>query len=149
MIRAATLDDVTQTFELLKSFATASLVNYSDWSDADAIGAIVILKHLIANGYLMVAEHDGKIVGMIGAMVEQDPWISSKKRMRELFWWVEPEFRRSRISAELFVKWQADCERFIRDKLVDTVSLSTQPGSSDIDLSKRGWRCVESHWIKE
>lgn len=149
MIRAATIQDLDQVLRLLKSFAAASLVDYAAWTAQDESAARVRLTNLIRSDYLIVAEHDGLLIGMIGAMVEVDPWISSRKRMRELFWWVDVAFRRGRLSAELFIRWQTDSERFIRDKLVDVVSLSTQPGSSDIDLSKRGWRCVETHWIKE
>lgn len=149
MIRPAKISDLDQALEMLKAFASASLLDYHSWTDQDLAGARQRLTNLILYHYFMVAEKDGKLIGMIGAMREQDPWISSRKRMRELFWWVEPEHRRSRLSAELFIRWQLDCEKFIQDKLVDQVSLSTQPGSSDIDLTHRGWRCVEKHWIKE
>jgi len=149
MIRSATVQDIDQVLRMLKSFAAASLVNYANWTVKDEAAATQRLMHLILNQYLIVAEKEGKLVGMIGAIKEQDPWIASRSRMRELFWWVEPEFRRGRLSAELYFRWETDCERFIRDKLVDQVSLSTQPGSSDLDLNKRGWRCVEQHWIKE
>lgn len=149
MIRPATLQDLDECQRMLLAFAGASLVDYHNWSEQDLAVARHRLITMIKSHYLMVGQKGDKLVCMIGAMKEQDPWISSRTRMREMFWWVEPEYRRSRVSAELFLRWQQDCERFIRDKLVDQVSLSTQPGSSDIDLSHRGWRCVENHWIKE
>lgn len=149
MIRPAVVGDIEAVLVLLKDFAAASLIDYQSWSEADLGAARFRILNLIMHQYLIVAEKDGKLIGMIGAMREQDPWIASRSRMRELFWWVDPEYRRGRLSAELYFRWEQDCERFIRDKLVDQVSLSTQPGSSDLDLSRRGWRCVESHWIKE
>jgi N-acetylglutamate synthase-like GNAT family acetyltransferase len=149
MIRSATVNDIEQVLSLLTDFASASLIDYAEWTEKDLAAARFRLLNLVLHQYLIVAEKDGKLVGMIGAMREQDPWIASRSRMRELFWWVDPAHRRGRLSAELYIRWEQDCERFIRDKLVDQVSLSTQPGSSDLDLSKRGWRCVESHWIKE
>jgi len=149
MIRSATIADLEQVLNLLTDFASASLIDYADWSAEDLSAARQRLTIMILQHYLIVAEKDGVIVGMIGAMQEQDPWIASRSRLREMFWWVTPAFRRGRLSVELFLRWEKDCERFILDKLVDQVSLSTQPGSSDIDLSRRGWRCVENHWIKE
>jgi hypothetical protein len=149
MIRPAKLSDLDQILKLLTDFASASLVDYKSWSPQDLSYARERLTNVILYHYLMVAEKENQIVGMIGAAKEQDYWISSRTRMRELFWWVDPGFRRGRLSVELYLRWETDCERFIRDKLVDQVSLSTQPGSSDIDLSKRGWKCIENHWIKE
>lgn len=149
MIRPATIADLEQVLNLLTDFAQASLIDYAAWTVQDLAKAKQQLTNMILHDYLMVAEHNNSIVGMIGAVKEQDPWISSRSRMRELFWWVTPAFRRGRLSVELFLRWEKDCERFILDKLVDQVSLSTQPGSSDVDLSRRGWRCVENHWIKD
>lgn len=149
MIRPARIADLEQVLKLLTDFASASLVDYSIWTAADLSAARQRLTNMILHHYLIVAEKDNEIVGMIGAMKEQDPWIASRSRLREMFWWVTPAFRRGRLSVELYLRWETDCERFILDKLVDQVSLSTQPSSSDVDLSKRGWRCVENHWIKE
>lgn len=149
MIRPARATDLEQALTLLKNFAGQSLINYNEWSEEDLKNAKKVLLNLIVKEYLMVAESQGVLIGMIGAQREQDPWIQSRRRLRELFWWVEPEHRRTRLSAELFIRWQKDTERMLKDKLVDQVSLSTQPSKSDIDLSTRGWTCVESHWIKE
>jgi hypothetical protein len=149
MIRPAKITDVEQLLKLLTDFASASLVNYQAWTEQDLSCARERLTNVILYHYLMIAEHSGQVVGMIGAMKEQDPWIESRTRMRELFWWVTPAFRKGRLSVELYLRWEKDCERFIRDKLVDQVSLSTQPGSTDVNLGKRGWKCVEQHWIKE
>lgn len=149
MIRSAVISDVEAVLELLTDFASASVVDYSAWTEQDLSAARQRLTNMILQHYLIVADKDGVVVGMIGAMKEQDPWISSRSRLREMFWWVTPAYRKGRLSVELYLRWEQDCERFIRDKLVDQVSLSTQPGSSDVDLSKRGWRCVENHWIKE
>jgi RimJ/RimL family protein N-acetyltransferase len=148
MIRAARTTDLEQVLDMLKAFASASLINYTEWSEEDLRNAKKTLLNLIMNEYLMVAEKDNKLVGMIGAQREQDPWITKRKRLRELFWWVDPDYRRTKISAELFVKWQHDCERMLKDNLIDQASLSTQPERSDVNLSNRGWICVEQHWIK-
>jgi hypothetical protein len=148
MIRTAQAKDIEQCIELLKDFANASLYDYSQWQDKDVEHARRVLFNLMKNEYLKVAELDGKIIGMIGAQREQDPWLLDRQRIRELFWWMTPEYRGTRWSALLFKQWQADTDRWIKLKIVDQVSLSTQPMSSQIELNKRGWQCVEQHWIK-
>jgi len=149
VIRVAVPGDLTRILELLKDFAQASLIKYSIWTVEDETAAKSKLLTLIRSHYLIVAVHNDEIVGMIGAQKEADTWLCNRKRIRELFWWVTPAFRRSRISAELFIRWEKDVTRWLKDGLADQVSLSTQPGLSDIDLSKRGWQCVEAHWIKD
>ncbi len=148
MIRHAELKDLEQIVHMLKAFASASIIDYSDWSKADIDSATVKIVNMIKREYLLVAEHNDTLVGMIGAVKEQDYWFNRRTRLRELFWWVDPLYRRSRLSAELYLRWENDVERYLRDKLVDQVSLSTQPGSSNIDPAHRGWICVEQHWIK-
>ena len=148
MIRTARVQDIEQCLGLLVKFANASIYNYADWQQEDLNNARATLLGLIKTGYLKVIDLDGVIVGMIGAQTESDPWIRRRRRIRELFWWVEPEYRSTRHSVELFKCWQTDTRRWIEQGLADQVSLSTQPGGSQIDLNKRGWQCVEQHWIK-
>ena len=148
MIRTAQAKDVEQCLMMLQAFAAASVYDCAEWREQDLTNARGLMFNLIRAGYLLVAEHNGQLVGMIGAQREQDPWISARTRMRELFWWVEPAFRRSRISAELYCRWDQDSSRWLKEGLVSQVSLSTQPGGSEIGLNKRGWQCVEQHWIK-
>lgn len=149
MIRAAAARDIDGILTLLLAFAANSLLDYTAWTPPDLNAAKLKLLDLIQNHYLIVAEKDNALIGMIGAQRERDLWIRNCTRMRELFWWVDPQYRKSRLSAELYFRWEQDCARFIQDNQVQQVSLSTQPGSSNINLAKRGWKCVESHWIKE
>lgn len=148
MIRPATVKDLNSVLELLQNFARASALNYSEFTSEDTKSARAKLLELILKEYLVVAVNDGNIIGMIGAAREQDPWIASRQRIRELFWWVEPDYRQSRLSASLFIRWQQDSDRWLAEGLVSQVSLSTQP-TTNIDLSTRGWHCIEQHWIKE
>lgn len=148
MIRNATVNDLDRAAVLLTHFADSAMLDYQQWTPQDLQNARQRLFDLIKNHYVIVADTGSELVGMIGAQLESDPWICRRKRLRELFWWVEPEHRQTRLSAELFAQWQKDSDKFIKQGLVDQVSLSLQPGVSQVDLGRRGWRCVEEHWIK-
>jgi predicted N-acetyltransferase YhbS len=50
-------------------------------------------KSLISSGGLLVAEYEGRLVGMIGFVVVSH-FLSGEKVCGEMFWWVEPEYRR-------------------------------------------------------
>lgn len=148
MIRTAKPHDVEQCLTLLLEFAQASVYDYTQWQQHDLDHAKSVLMNLMRNEYLKVIDLDGDIVGMIGAQREQDPWLRDRKRIRELFWWVKPEYRNSRWSLSLFQQWQKDSDKWIQDGLVQQVSLSLQPNANQIRLNKRGWQCVEQHWVK-
>lgn len=148
MIRPATANDLDHVTKLLENFADSAVAGYQNWTEKDRQRARQRLFDLTKNHYLIVADTGSEIVGMIGAQLESDVWFASRKRLRELFWWMEPEYRQTRLSAELFARWQMDSDKFIKQGLVDQVSLSIQPGVSQVDLARRGWRCVEEHWIK-
>lgn len=148
MIRTAKPADIEQCLTLLVEFANASVLDYSKWTSRDLDNARQTLFRLIKEEYLKVIDLDGRLVGMIGAQREQDPWFHNSKRIRELFWWITPEYRSSRWSVKLFQQWQEDTDRWIADGIANQVSLSTQPGGSNIRLNTRGWQCVEQHWIK-
>lgn len=148
MIRSAQPADIEQCVNLLVEFANASVYDYTEWQPEDLQQCRQTLFSLIKSEYLKVIDLDGELVGMIGARREQDPWLRNRKRIRELFWWVQPNYRSTRWSVALFKQWQTDTDRWLREGIVDQVSLSIQPGGSKIDLNKRGWQCVEEHWIK-
>ena len=148
MIRSAKPADIEQCLTMLQAFASASIYDYADWQPEDLNRARTLMLTLIKSGYLVVADNGNMLVGMIGAVKEQDPWIASRSRIRELFWWMEPQYRKTRLSAELYRRWDQDTARWLKEGLVNQVSLSTQPGGSEIGLNKRGWQCVEQHWIK-
>ena len=147
-VRPANANDLNQIMILLEHFADSAKLDYKSWTTKDHNMARQRIFDLIQHHYLMVIDIGGKLVGMLGAQLENDPWISKRRRLRELFWWVEPEHRSSRLSAKLFSRWQDDSDKFLQRGLVDQVSLSLQPGISQVDLSRRGWQCVEEHWIK-
>lgn len=147
-IRPANANDLNEVITLLEHFAESAQLDYKQWSNRDLQNARQRIFDLIKNHYLIVADTGSQLVGMIGAQLEFDPWISKRRRLRELFWWMEPDFRQTRISAKLFAQWQSDSDRYLAKGIVDQVSLSLQPGISQVDLSRRGWRCVEEHWVK-
>ena len=71
MIRSACIGDLEQVLKLLTDFASASLIDYADWTAQDLTAARQRLTNMILHHYLIVAEKDNIIVGMIGAMQEQ------------------------------------------------------------------------------
>lgn len=108
-----------------------------------------LITNWISKGYVILA-YDSELQpqGVIIAERENNFWLPDIRIMREIIWYVRPAYRRSRLSAELFLQFQADIENFKSRGLVDCASLTLPAELKDFDLSKRGWQNVETHWIK-
>lgn len=148
-VRRAVVKDIDAITLLLQNFAAAAVLNYQNWTPRDLAAAKQRLLQLIRTEYLVVAAVGDQLVGVIGAQRETDPWLQDRRRLRELFWWVEPKYRGTRISAQLFAQWQQDVDSYLARGQIDEASLSLQAGVNSVDLGRRGWRCVEQHWIKD
>lgn len=70
----------------------------------DAASAEATLRRLIdmPEGCLLVADA-GEVIGMTGAMVHAHYFNASHRTGQELFWWIDPEHRGSKIGLEMFL----------------------------------------------
>jgi len=85
----------------------------------------VLGKHLLLSDGLLVAEKDGKIIGMLGFIIHSH-FISGETVAGEVFWWMEPEHRgdglklldetkrRARLAGAKYLHMIAPSERVAR-----------------------------------
>lgn len=103
MIRTAVLDDIPELTKIAKSF-------YVDGEFAEKglnfkeMSFIMMAQSMIvdsANKLILVAEHEGQIVGMLGAYVS--PWFCdfSQFQVVESWFYVLPEYRKFGYGKEL------------------------------------------------
>lgn len=90
MIRVATESDIPRLLEMAQRFHRES--EYREHLGANAEKMEQLGRQLIANNGVLIAEQDGKIVGMIGYYIYPH-FISGEIIAGEVFWWVEPEHR--------------------------------------------------------
>lgn len=93
MIREASADDLPRLLQMGERFFNAA--GWPEFAAWDVASIEQTLRFLIDNetGGLFVAEVDGEVVGMAGAMVTPFYFNLSHLTGQELFWWVEPEHR--------------------------------------------------------
>lgn len=92
MIRVATAADIPRLIEMGTHFMAETSYGKRLGNNPDQMATIG--AQLIENeqGVLFVAEQDGELVGMIGALCFAHH-ISGERVAAEVFWWVEPSFR--------------------------------------------------------
>ena len=109
MIRDATQDDDHAIFEMARQFV--AFAPYSDIFTTTDEELRVTIKHFIETTKTFVAEVDGKVVGMLCAVLTPVWYAPSHKAAVELAWWVDPEHRKGMSGIRLvqaFEKWAED-----------------------------------------
>lgn len=145
-VRPATLLDLPDIVEMGAQFYAVS--GYAETHgpyDPDTAAATGML--LLQNGVVLVAERDGKPVGMIGLVLAPFLFNASRKTAHEVMWWVEPDARASR--AGLLLIDQA--ERAARNSgavSIQMIHLDTSPAAAAAVYKHRGYRMTESMYTK-
>ncbi len=149
MIRLAEDKDTDQLVKLMLAFASESSVAGYGPDEFNIPHLKTVLKAVRDNGRVWVAERDQQIVGYLMCLVEMDIWNPKVKRLRELLWYVDPEYRDTTIGGRLFATYCRYGDQLLKSKQIAGYSISLLDSSPDLELAERGWRAVETHWIKE
>lgn len=142
MIREARFADVPRLVEMGIRFINDSA--YWGRIFPDEIAMTNLAQGLIAadHGHVLVYEHDGKIVGMIGVIATFHPY-SGKPVMSEMFWYVEPESRGAGVRLLRAV------EGWAREKgIEDSIMISPSPKVSAF-YQRLGYEPLEEQFIKK
>lgn len=149
-IRVATLDDLPAIARMAERFYPESPYPaiYGDMPEHQAAGlAIVALRGWtemgIEPGVMLVAEHDGRLIGMLCAHIDPATFTPAVIAA-ELVWWIEPEFRGG-MSAVRLVRAAEDDARAKGATVFNMCILSTSPPEADKLLKMLGY--APSHTV--
>lgn len=144
MIRTATNDDIVHFIRMGRDFAVAagepfdreSLVQHLEW--------IIDTENTTA----LVAETDAGIVGIIAGIFFPTFWDQSKITATEMWWWVDPQARGSKVGIELMnalESWARDNGAF---RLSMMMIAGVAPGIEKL-YRRQGYRLHEQTFLKE
>lgn len=149
MSRFATHQDSPGIVALLLQFAQQCRVGFRSHTVQDQARLITMVHAWIQDHYVRVAEQDNRIIGVLIAERGQDFWDPERVILQERAWYVDPEYRNTRASARLWQAWQQDSDRYIHNRNVNMVLMSTQGPTTQFDPGRRGWRLIEQTWSKQ
>lgn len=107
MIRTTTLLDDNNIVAMAREFYPQS--SYSKWADFDDETSLALISTLRKRGILLVAEVDGKLVGLLGAIGVPFIFNANVISGHEVIWWVAPEHRKTSIGADLLKRASSLC----------------------------------------
>ena len=115
--------------------------------DVEHLGKLAFT--FINNGYVWLAFHEEKPVGILIAIKEPNLWAPKNIQLRELVWYVVPSHRKTSIGGRLFAKYCETADLLLEKDLINGYFTSIMSTTDTLDLERRGFRCTERTYIKE
>lgn len=148
-VRVAKLDDLPEIVAMGQEFFAASALSSIAAWDTDCFEATVCsFVNGTVPGTMMVAERDGRVVGMGAFMTFPIYFNYAVKMAQEIFWWVDPSHRFGTGGALL-----EEMEEHARRAGARIFMMSALSGLRDAALARlfeqRGYRRLERNFIKD
>lgn len=129
MIRQAALGDISGVVSLLRRFHRES--GWDQWFAWSRASVAAFVRRLRETDVLLVAEHEGRIIGAAGAAIARHQFNTDVLIAQEMFWYVLPEHRKG-SGAQLM----AALERAAKNKGATLFVMACIGGKRDAALSR-------------
>jgi N-acetylglutamate synthase-like GNAT family acetyltransferase len=148
MIRQANKFDMDAIVRMLKAYRDKAPTQFlKDSSNQEHIEKL--LTNILAGaGFILVAEKDEAVVGMVIAAQHPNIWNPDINQISEIAFWVDEEHRGGKAAHRLLHAYIQQCEELKQEKLIHFFSLSKMQNSPDLSYDKFGFEKLEETWIK-
>lgn len=147
MIRPASLSDVAAVAVLGERFhEEAGLGDIASYSHADTRATLAGMVES-PDAILIVAEKDGEIVGMAGALTFPFYFNAGHRTAQELFWYVKSDARDG-TGRELIDALEATAREMGCESLIMIALENISPEVTGRYYRSRGYRAAEHSWIR-
>ena len=107
-----------------------------------------VLLRCEKTGVSLVSEDpQGQIGGMILSLRVPDLWLPNIIRLKELAWWVKPQYRQGTMGARLYAAYCQGAEEMMRDKKITGYTMTKLHNSPDFDYTRRGFHFIEATYM--
>ena len=132
--------------EMLKHYREVTPVSFfKDVNDETHITSL--LTHILAGrGLVLLSYKEDVPSGMLLAFIDSSIWDSKLCVLKELAYWVEPEYRGTSAGYRLLTKYNEVAQSLLDTGRIKTWTISKMVNSPDLDYSKLGFRKIEETW---
>lgn len=147
-IRKADDNDFDSVFAMAHKFYQTTVHSKDGSFDVEA--AVQEYVQMLTSGFMLVAEREEELVGVIGCVMSPAPFPMDSSQMLciEKLWWVEPDYRGTRAGPMLHKAAEEEAKAMKADKMI-MVSLSTSPPEVDKYYIDSGYSPEETLYFKE
>lgn len=148
MITQATISDIPQIYAAMKDFAKCAPLPSLSSAEPDSRRCQHLIADLIHNHVALVAKTaEGDFQGMLLAQTQPDIWLPQVKTLRELAWWVLPQYRGTSAGYKLLSKYQQIADTMVKLGYVQQYTITLMSNSPQLDLHTRGWQQIETNYV--
>jgi len=145
-VRSAQVKDYADIKRLMIDFANFNPIEDLHNPEYDFVHVNRVIDHILKSGVALVCEHNERVVGMLLATIQGDLWLPHVKRMTEVAWWVEEEYRGTSAGARLLNKYIAYGIEMKDKDIISSFTLTTLATTPDLKLEQRGWEAIDYNW---
>jgi len=148
MIRQATRYDIPKITEMMREYALeAPVETFKDPINQNAEYFAQLIYELIAGkGFVLV---DKELNGMLIAAITPNIWCPKVYELKELAWWVKPEYRKGTLGGKLWLEFNKQGEELLDSGRINIVCSTVMVNSPALDYEKRGYKKLETTYFKE
>jgi N-acetylglutamate synthase-like GNAT family acetyltransferase len=147
-IRTAEFEDYEQVKQFMIDFANANPFTELAEPEYNDLYANRLIDNFIKNGVALVADNGERVVGMLLALTQGDIWLPHVKTMREVAWWVDPEYRGSSAGAKLLKEYTRIGDAMVEHEMISAYTITTLGMGDNLKLQKRGWHPIETNFVR-
>lgn len=149
MIRLATSADTMKVVGLLRLFLSETSYEQAKHAIDDLENLCKVVWTVHQFGYIWLAFDQEDPVGLLMAVKEPNMWSPKHKQLRELVWYVRPEYRTSTLGGKLFLKYCELGDDLMNNNIIEGYFTTRMATSPEINLERRGFRLKEYTYLKE
>lgn len=146
-VRLANKFDLPHVIEMLKHFREETPIELMRNCDNEEYINKLYHAVIIGGGLALIAEKNNKPIGMIIGLIDANIWDPKLLVLRELVYWVEPEFRNTTAGHRLLKEYNKRAKDLKDINRISMYTMTKMVNSPDLDFSKFGYRKTEEVWV--
>ena len=145
-IRQANKFDLSAVVEMLRNFRNNTPIEMMrECNNEEYISKL--FHHIILGGGVALLAEDKNTAGMIIGVKDQNVWDPNLKVLRELVYWVEPQYRGSSAGYKLLLQYNKLAQELIDENKISMYTMTKMVNSPDLDFTKFGYKKAEEVWV--
>lgn len=145
-IRTANKFDLPYIINMLRHFREESPVEKIKECNNEQYITTLYTHILAGRGLVLVAEYDQPI-GMIIGYIDQSIWDPDIRILKELVYWVEPEYRHTTTGYRLLKKYNELANELKLNNRIHLYTMTKLVNSPDLDFTRFGYTKTEETWV--
>lgn len=145
-VRLANKFDLPVVLDMLRNFRNHTPIDMMrECNNEEYINKL--FHHVILGGGVALIAEDKDVAGMIIGVKDQNVWDPEIKVLRELVYWVEPEYRGTTAGYKLLLKYNKLAQELVDEQKINMYTMTKMVNSPDLDFTRFGYKKTEEVWV--